>query len=79
VLFWLLTGTLPYDDPDDIEATVRFHIDGQMPSPSSRRAGLSPLVDDTVLKLLSRDPAQRPTSEQAELLVARLVSEAASA
>ena len=70
------SGTLPFDAPDDVEATVRFHIEGTMPAPSSRKPGLSKTIDTTVLKLLTRDPTRRPPAEEAEALVEQLVWEA---
>ncbi|MDP3279400.1 MAG: protein kinase [Deltaproteobacteria bacterium] len=57
VLFELLTQRLPFEG-STAELIVK-HLQAQPPTPSQFRSTLSPEIDALILKLLSKDPAQR--------------------
>ena len=63
VFFEMLTGTLPFKG-DSAFAVMRKHCDTPPPIPSSLNYSLSSRLDRIVLRLLSKEPSQRPTAEQ---------------
>ena len=63
VFFEMLTGTLPFKG-DSAFAVMRNHCDTPPPVPSSLNYALSSRLDRIVLRLLSKEPSQRPTAEQ---------------
>ncbi|MBI1948934.1 MAG: response regulator [Deltaproteobacteria bacterium] len=75
ILYRALTGGFPFD-PGDLGGVMEWHLTGERRRPSEWRAELSPAIDSAVLRLLSRDPALRPTAEEAETMMASLVWEA---
>ncbi|MBV8757551.1 MAG: serine/threonine protein kinase [Deltaproteobacteria bacterium] len=58
VLFTLLTGRPPFD-AEGIGEIIAMHLREPPPAPSSRVPGISPQVDQLVLRCLAKDPAQR--------------------
>jgi serine/threonine protein kinase len=63
VFFEVLTGTLPFKG-DSAFAVLRNHCDTPPPVPSSLNYALSSRLDRIVLRLLGKEPSQRPTAEQ---------------
>ena len=63
VFFEMLTGSLPFRG-DSAFAVLRNHCATPPPVPSSLNYALSPALDRIVLRLLSKDPAERPTAEE---------------
>ncbi|HSN26668.1 MAG TPA: serine/threonine-protein kinase, partial [Kofleriaceae bacterium] len=58
VLFTLLTGRPPFD-AEGIGEIIAMHLREPAPAPSSRAPGISPQIDELVLRCLAKDPAQR--------------------
>jgi tetratricopeptide (TPR) repeat protein len=58
VLFEVLTGRLPFE-ADTAVATAMLRLDRAPPSPQQLCADLDPHWDNTILRCLERDPAQR--------------------
>jgi len=63
VLFEMLTGSLPFRG-DTSFAVMRNHCTTPPPVPSSLKYTLSPELDRVVLRLLSKEPKDRPTAEE---------------
>jgi Protein kinase domain/PEGA domain len=63
VLFEMLTGSLPFRG-DTPFAVLRSHCLTPPPAPSSLNFALSKELDRIVLRLLSKEPAERPTAEE---------------
>ena len=61
VAFELLTGRLPFDANAPIEWVMK-HLEARPPAPSSVHPGVPPELDRLVLRLMEKDPAQRPAS-----------------
>lgn len=60
LLMTMLTGYPPFrGSPKDV---VRHHLRTRPPTPSSRRPGLEPALDEIVLRSLQKDPWRRPQS-----------------
>jgi serine/threonine-protein kinase len=59
LLFELLTGTVPFA-ADSAYALMQRHVSEDVPSPSSRAAGVAPQVDRLVAWATARDPRRRP-------------------
>ncbi|RJO75006.1 serine/threonine protein kinase [Nocardia panacis] len=57
-LFWLLTGTAPFDaaNPADI---IRGHLQVAPPAVSPRRGGVSPALDAVIAKAMAKRPGDR--------------------
>ncbi|MFE0257475.1 serine/threonine-protein kinase [Streptomyces sp. NPDC059010] len=64
VLYELLTGQPPFIGATAL-AVVRQHVDATPPPPESLRPGIPKSLSDYVLRLLAKDPARRPTADQA--------------
>lgn len=62
VLFALLTGRPPFTARNGHGAVMLDHIRTPPPRPTSRRPELPDDIDELVLRLLAKDPAERPTS-----------------
>ncbi len=75
ILYRALTGGFPFD-PADLEGMMEWHLRAERRPPSEWRPELSRAVDAAVARLLAVDPAERPTAEEAETLMASLVWEA---
>jgi eukaryotic-like serine/threonine-protein kinase len=65
-LFHMLTGSLPFDDPDDARL-VAAHLYTPPPRPSALRPGLDPRVDRVVAAALRKRPDNRYASMAALL------------
>jgi eukaryotic-like serine/threonine-protein kinase len=75
VLFEMLTGRVPYDGDRPVEVAWR-HVDRDVPAPSTFVAGLSPVLDDLVVRATRRDPDARPSDAGALLADVQVVREA---
>jgi len=64
VLYELLTGRPPFSGGTSL-AVVQQHVSATPPPPSRLRAEIPQPLSDLVLHLLAKDPANRPTAEQA--------------
>ncbi|MEZ4649400.1 MAG: tetratricopeptide repeat protein [Candidatus Eisenbacteria bacterium] len=62
VLFEMVTGQLPFSGPTPIE-TAREHVTSQPPNPSAL-VDVDAHWEETILRLLSKDPAARPASAE---------------
>jgi hypothetical protein len=62
VFFEMLTGTLPFKG-DTSFAVLRSHCDTPPPVPSSLKYNLPAALDRIVLRLLAKEPKDRPTAE----------------
>nr|BEK71503.1 hypothetical protein KPHV_87300 [Kitasatospora purpeofusca] len=63
LLYTLLTGRPPFTG--DAIAVLHQHMTSTPAAPSTLRAGIPADLEDLVLHLLAKDPAQRPASAQA--------------
>ena len=63
VFFEMLTGSLPFQG-DSALAMMRGHCTTPPPAPSSLNYTLSAGLDAIVLRLLTKEPGERPTAEQ---------------
>ncbi|MEQ1501285.1 MAG: protein kinase [Myxococcota bacterium] len=59
LLFRLLTGQRPFES-DVIEDLVRMHLHETPPDPRTYAPGLDPTLSELVLKLLAKEPGDRP-------------------
>jgi len=64
VLYELLTGRPPFTGTTSL-AVVQQHVDAAPPPPHRLSADVPRQLSDYVLRLLAKDPAQRPTAEEA--------------
>jgi serine/threonine-protein kinase len=60
MLFELLTGTKPYTGESALSVAYK-HVNDVVPPPSRRAGGISPEVDQLVLRATDRDPRGRPS------------------
>lgn len=60
LLYEMLTGTLPFDGPDDHEF-FRQVLHNPAPRPSSRVGELPSGIDDLVARCLAKEPSSRPS------------------
>ncbi|WP_395295523.1 protein kinase [Kitasatospora hibisci] len=70
VLTEMLTGATPFTAETPVAIAFK-HVSEQPLPPSARRAGVSPALDAAVLRLLAKNPADRPSdaaAARAELL-----------
>jgi tRNA A-37 threonylcarbamoyl transferase component Bud32 len=58
-LFEMLTGRPVFPD-EDVMAVLRAHLSCEPPSPSSISAGVTPEIDQLVVSMLAKRPAERP-------------------
>ncbi|HVU13365.1 MAG TPA: protein kinase [Phototrophicaceae bacterium] len=58
VLFQMLTGKVPFDDPSAMSVALK-HLSDPPPSPRSLNPSLSPAVEKVVLKSLEKEPSKR--------------------
>ncbi|HBX68224.1 MAG TPA: hypothetical protein DEH25_02230 [Chloroflexi bacterium] len=64
ILYEMLTGTVPFDDPSPITVALQ-HINLAPPPPRKINPNLNPATEVVLLKALSKNPANRyPTGEQ---------------
>ncbi|MGH3631029.1 MAG: Stk1 family PASTA domain-containing Ser/Thr kinase, partial [Sciscionella sp.] len=59
LLYEALVGNPPYAGTDALTVAYR-HVNEDVPAPSAHRRGLSPAVDELVLRATRRDPSARP-------------------
>ena len=59
-LFQLATGVLP--SAGDDEASIRFHLEGELPDPQAYRSDMPSQLAEILRRLLSRDPHERGPS-----------------
>ncbi|WP_231905669.1 serine/threonine-protein kinase [Streptomyces davaonensis] len=64
VLYELLTGRPPFLGPTAL-SVVQQHVDAAPVAPATLRVEIPVPLSDYVLRLLAKDPAQRPTAEEA--------------
>jgi len=57
-LFEMLTGAVPFGGDSPINVAYQ-HVNADVPLPSQRVSGISPAVDDLVMRATRRDPAAR--------------------
>ncbi|HEY3451427.1 MAG TPA: protein kinase [Myxococcales bacterium] len=62
--FELLTGKLPFDAPSPFEV-ISLHLNAPPPSMLTFERSLPPVLDELVLKMLSKAPGDRPPSAAA--------------
>jgi serine/threonine-protein kinase len=70
VLFELLTGERPFD-ADTPFAILKKHCLEEPPPPSRLVPGLPSELDEIVLRLLRKSPAERPASAEALVIALR--------
>ncbi|GAB4571747.1 MAG: hypothetical protein Kow0077_09270 [Anaerolineae bacterium] len=58
VLFEMATGRVPFDDPSTMSVAL-MHLNDPPPLPSSVNPAINPGVEQVILKLLRKDPADR--------------------
>src|SRR5713226_3398600 len=58
LLYQMLVGELPYDDPDDVEV-VKMHLYAPVPSPCDRDASIPTELGDVVRKAMSKRAEER--------------------
>lgn len=58
LLYQLLTGELPYDDPDEIEV-IQMHLHAPIPSPCERDPSLPAALDEVVRTAMAKQPESR--------------------
>ncbi|OXR47385.1 Serine/threonine-protein kinase PknJ [Nocardia cerradoensis] len=57
-LYWLLTGTGPFDSEHPTEV-IRGHLQLPVPPASARRAGLSPAMDGVIARAMAKRASER--------------------
>src|SRR5579863_6757668 len=58
LLYQMLTGELPYDDPDDVKV-VKMHLAAPVPSPCERDASVPVELGEVARKAMAKRPEQR--------------------
>ena len=58
LLYQMLTGELPYDDPDDVKV-VKMHLSSPVPSPCERDASVPLELGEVARKAMAKRPEQR--------------------
>ena len=58
-LFFLLTGRVPYPGTKGLEKIIKHSTD-PVPAPSTLVPGIPPEVDQLVVRMMAKDPADRP-------------------
>jgi serine/threonine-protein kinase len=77
VLYEMLTGTVPFTGRTAMEVAYK-HVHERVEPPSSRRAGLSPALDELVLHALAKRPDERIRDADAFLLEVEALERAPS-
>src|SRR5207245_9618884 len=63
VAFEMLTGEIPFESDDALE-TMNMHLSVPPPAPSSVESSVPPVLDALILRLLEKEPANRPASAE---------------
>jgi len=64
-MFQMLTGHLPFEPKDGgAMALLYMHMSKEPPRPSDLNSSIPPDIDALVLATMTKDPAQRPGSQQ---------------
>ncbi len=58
LLYQMLTGELPYDDPDDVEV-IKMHLHAPVPSPCERDASIPYELGEVARRAMAKRPEQR--------------------
>jgi serine/threonine protein kinase len=58
LLYQMLTGNLPYNDPDEVRV-IQMHLHDPIPLPSTHDASLPAELDDVVRKAMAKRPEDR--------------------
>ncbi|GCF08390.1 serine/threonine protein kinase [Dictyobacter arantiisoli] len=58
LLFQMLTGNLPYNDPDEVRV-IQMHLQAPIPSPCEDDASIPAELGDVVNKAMAKDPQDR--------------------
>ncbi len=58
LLYQMLTGNLPYNDPDEVRV-IQMHLHDPIPLPSEHDASLPPELDEVVRKAMAKRPEDR--------------------
>src|SRR5579859_1933988 len=58
LLYQMLTGELPYDDPDDVKV-VKMHLSASVPSPCERDASVPVELGEVARKAMAKRPERR--------------------
>lgn len=58
LLYQMLTGELPYDDPDEIRV-IQMHLQAPIPSPSARDVSIPAALDEVVRTAMAKHPEDR--------------------
>jgi eukaryotic-like serine/threonine-protein kinase len=61
--FEMVTGKVPFDADNVMDVLVK-HMNEPPPVASLLRAGIPPQLDDILVRMLAKDPAQRPTIDE---------------
>jgi tetratricopeptide (TPR) repeat protein/predicted Ser/Thr protein kinase len=61
MLYELTTGQLPFIDSDPV-AVISQHLHAPVVPPRAKNSEIPPALDNLILRLLSKDPEDRPTS-----------------
>lgn len=67
IAYEVFTGQLPFDRSQSNFAVQQALVDASFPPPSTHAPGIPPAVEQVVLDLLSKDPADRPPDAKAAL------------
>ncbi|MFM8323119.1 MAG: ABC transporter substrate-binding protein, partial [Chloroflexota bacterium] len=74
MLYELVVGELPYTSDHPL-AVISQHLYAPIPSPRARREQLPPALDALIVRLMSKQPGQRPASAgEVELLLQGLLA-----
>jgi tetratricopeptide (TPR) repeat protein len=66
VMFELLTGRPPFEGRNPM-ALIVAHVTAPVPAASSRRPGIPPALDVLILRMMAKNPAERPATAAALL------------
>jgi eukaryotic-like serine/threonine-protein kinase len=75
ILFEMLTGRLPFRGDSPMHVAIQ-QVQAQPPSPASLVDGLPPELNELVLRLLAKEPEQRPASAEAVVRELKAIAKA---